>query len=254
MDDEAKNPVKATKRSLRLVEAMERLEEVRLTTLADEVDLPYSTVHSHLMTLVEEGYVAKQNDLYRLSLRFFQLGERTRSLRKIHQVTKPELAELAEETGEVALLMVEERGLGVVLDWVGGTNALPVEIETGMHIPLHTSASGKAILAYLPDDKVDEIVDYHGLPAHTNKTITNRDALYNELQDTYDQTVAYDRGERVPHVQSIAVPIRDQTGRVVGSIGVFGPVGRLSGDILSTLEKQLHDTSDIVELKLVHSL
>lgn len=250
---EAKNPVQATRRSLDIVETLAALEGARLSTIAEEVELPDSTVHSHLTTLMEGGYVAKEGDTYRLGLRFLELGESTRSLRKVHRVTAPELAELAEETGEVAALMVEEGGLGVVLDSVQGEKAVPADIDPGTHVHLHASALGKAILAQLPDDEVDDVVDTHGLPAYTDETITDRAALHEELEAVRERNVAADTGERVPGSRAVATTIKDEGGRVVGSVGVSGPIGRLGDDRLDAIEERLHDVTNIVELKLVYS-
>lgn len=249
----AKNPVQATQRSLDIVDVLEDLEGARLTTIAEEVDLPNSTVHSHLTTLMESGYVVKEDDTYRLGLRFLELGELTRSLRKIHRVTVPELEELAEETGEVATLMVEEGGLGVVLDSERGGEAVPAEIDPGTHVHLHASALGKAILAHMPDDAIDDVIEAHGLPSYTDKTTTDRAELAEELESVREQSIAYDTGERVPRSRTLAASIKNDSGRIVGSVGVSGPVGRLRDDRLDTIEERLHDVTNIVELKLIYS-
>lgn len=253
MNYEAKNPVQATRRSLDIVETLRNLEGARLTTIADEVDLPKSTVHSHLTTLMEGGYVVKEGDMYRLGLRFFELGEFTRSLRKIHRVTEPELAELAADTGEVASLVVEEGGFGIVLDSAHGENAVPADIDTGTRLHLHASALGKAILAYMPEDEVDEVVDRHGLPAYTDETVTDRGALHEELRETRERNIAYDTEERVSHSKSIAASIKNESGQIVGSVGVSGPAGRLHNDRLAEIEDCLHEVTNIVELKLVYA-
>ena len=253
MSYEAKNPVQATRRSLDVVETLRELEGARLTTIAEEVDLPDSTVHSHLTTLMEGEYVVKEGDTYRLGLRFLELGEFTRSLRKIHRVTEPELAELAADTGEVATLVVEEGGMGVVLDSARGADAVPADIDPGTRFHLHTSALGKAILAHMPDDEVDAIVDRHGLAAYADETITDRNALREELQATRERNVAYDTEERVARSKSVAASIKNESGQIVGSVGVSGPVGRLRDDRLSEIEDRLHDVTNIVELKLVYA-
>jgi len=253
MSYEAKNPVQATRRSLDIVETLRELEGARLTTIADEVGLPNSTVHSHLTTLMEGGYVVKDGDTYRLGLRFLELGEFTRSLRKIHRVTEPELAELAADTGEVAALVVEEGGFGVVLDSTRGEEAVPADIDPGTRFHLHTSALGKVILAHLPEDEVAAIVDQHGLGAYTDETITDRDALREELRETRERNVAYDTEERVSRSKSVAESIKNESGQIVGSVGVSGPVGRLRDDRLAEIEDRLHDVTNIVELKLVYS-
>ncbi|MUV57285.1 IclR family transcriptional regulator [Halogeometricum sp. CBA1124] len=254
MSYEAKNPVQATQRSLDIIEALRELNGARLTTLSEELDIPNSTVHSHLSTMMERGYVVKEGDVYRISLRFLELGEYTRSIRKVYTVTKPEVNELAEETGEVVSLLIEEAGKGVVLHTEKGPGAVPLDIDPGKHVHLHTSALGKAVLAYLPNDRVETIIDRHGLPTYTEQTITDREQLSTELSEIREQSLAFDREERVAGTSSVAVPIRTEDGRIIGSVGMSGPTSRLSEDrINSALVEALHDVTNIVELKLTYS-
>lgn len=254
MTYEAKNPVQATQRSLDIMEALWELDGARLTTLADRIDLPNSTVHSHLSTLMERGYVVKADETYRLSLRFLELGVYTRDLRKVNRVARPELAELVDDVGGVASLVVEENGQGVFLHSVTGEGAVPLETTSGTHVHLHASAFGKAILAHLSDTRMDEVVRQHGLPAYTDNTICDEDALEAELSETRDRGIAYDDEERVAGARSIAAPVKNDSGRVVGAVGVSAPTGRLSDRrFTEELPKHLRNVSNVVELKLIYS-
>jgi DNA-binding IclR family transcriptional regulator len=254
MSYEAKNPVQATQRSLDIVEALRELNGARLTTLAEALGLPDSTVHSHLSTLMERGYVVKEGDVYRISLQFLDLGEYARSIRKVYSVAKPEVNELAEETGEVVSLLIEEAGRGVVLYTEDGPGAVPLDITPGKHVHLHASALGKAVLAYLPDDRVETIIDRHGLPSYTDETVTDRETLMTQLTETRERSIAFDREERVVGSSSVAAPIRSDDGRVIGSVGLSGPTSHLSQDRIDPdLLETLHDVTNIVELKLTYS-
>ncbi|MFC6825230.1 IclR family transcriptional regulator [Halopelagius fulvigenes] len=254
MSYEAKNPVQATQRSLDIIEALRELDGARLTKIAEALDLPDSTVHSHLSTLMERGYVVKEDGIYRISLQFLDLGEYARSIRKVYSVAKPEIDELAEETGEVVSLLIEEAGRGVILYTENGPGAVPLDITPGKCVQLHASALGKAILAYLPDDRVETIIERHGLPAYTDQTVTDRETLLTQLAETRERSIAFDREERVIGSSSVAAPIRSNDGRVIGSVGLSGPTSHLSEErIDSNLLETLHDVTNIVELKLTYS-
>ncbi|GAA0238111.1 IclR family transcriptional regulator [Haladaptatus pallidirubidus] len=254
MTYKAKNPVQATQRSLDIIETLWELDGARLTTLADRLELPDSTVHSHLSTLMERGYVVKSGKTYRLSLRFLQLGIYTRDLRKLHRVAKAELEELVDDVGGVASLVVEENGQGVFLHSVTSDGAVPLETTPGTHVHLHASSFGKAILANLSDTRVDEIVRRHGLPTYTDQTIANEDALRTELTETRERGIAYDDEERVAGARSVAVPVKNESGQVVGAIGASAPTGRLSDRrFTEELPERLRDASNVVELKLIYS-
>jgi DNA-binding IclR family transcriptional regulator len=130
---------------------------------------------------------------------------------------------------------------------------VPADIDPGTRFHLHTSALGKAILAHLPEDEVAAVIDQHGLGAYTEETITDRDAIREELRETRERNVAYDTEERVSRSKSVAESIKNESGQIVGSVGVSGPVGRLRDDRLAEIEDRLHDVTNIVELKLVYS-
>ncbi|WP_313691792.1 IclR family transcriptional regulator [Halorarum halobium] len=254
MSYEAKNPVQATQRSFDIIEALRAENGARLTTIAASLDLPNSTVHNHLSTLMEREYVVKEDDVYRLSLRFLELGEHTRSLRKIHRVAKPELEELAAETGEVASMMIEENGLGVFLFSAQGDDAVPVETSAGTHVSLHETGLGKAILANVSTERVDEIIDRHGMAGRTTRTVVDPAALHEQLAEVRETGIALGDAERIEGIRSVGAPVKDENGRVLGAIGVFGPAGRLSDDrIDGPLGDALENTSNIVELKFTYS-
>lgn len=82
----------------------------------------------------------------------------------------------------MANLVVEEYGHGVFLYRSKGPEAVHMDTHAGKRLPMHTTAFGKAILAHFPEERVEEIIEANGLPAHTPKTITDRDTLFEELE------------------------------------------------------------------------
>ena len=254
MAREAKNPVKTTRRSLDVIEALRESDGARLTELADRLDLPNSTVHNHLSTLMERDYVVKDGNVYRVSLRFLDLGEYARDRRKVYELAKPEIEELATETGEVANLLVEENGLGVYLYSSKGENAVPLDISPGKHVHLHATALGKCILAHLSDSQVAEIVERRGLPAETDNTITDPDALAEELETVRERGYAIDDEERVPGMRCIGTSVKSESGNVIGAISISGPISAMPMDRLTdALADQLLGAANVIELKVAYS-
>lgn len=254
MAREAKNPVKTTQRSLDIVETLREMDGARLTELADRLDLPNSTVHNHLSTLMERDYVLKDGDVYRVSLRFLDIGEHARNRRKVYELAKPEIRELADETGEMANLLVEENGWGVYLWSSEGEDAVPLDISPGKHVHLHATALGKCILANLPEKRVEEIIDRRGLPAQTDETITDPDALTEELETVRNQGYAIDDEERVPGMRCIGTTVKSESGNVIGAISVSGPTSAMSMERLTdSLAEQLQGAANVIELKVAYS-
>jgi|AntRauMinimDraft_3_1070383.scaffolds.fasta_scaffold00627_3 DNA-binding IclR family transcriptional regulator len=250
---EAKNPVKGTKKTFRIVEALKELNGAGVTELANHLDLPVGSVHNYLSTLREDDYVVKERETYHVGLRFLNLGTFARHRRDIYEVAKPEVAELAETTGELANLMVEERGLGIYIYREAGQQAVKVDARTGHRVHLHNTALGKAILAFTPREITDEILDYRGMPKTTEKTITDRDELYDELEAIQEKGVAFDREERLEGAQCVAAPITDENDRAIGAISVSGPTSRMTDERFEEeIPDQIRDTVNVLNLNLTY--
>ncbi|USZ78428.1 IclR family transcriptional regulator (plasmid) [Halorussus vallis] len=253
MTGESNTPVRTTARSFDIIETLRELDGARLTEISAYLDLPDSTVYNHLRTLVQRGYVIKDNNTYHVSLQFLEIGEYARSRRKIYEVAEPEIDKLADETDESASLLVEEDGRGVYIYDAQADTSIPVDTHPGKHVALHATALGKAILAYLPESRVEEILERRGLPARTAKTITDREELATELETIRKSGYAVDSEERVRGVRCVAVAIKSENGQVIGAVSVSGPSSRIDADPNERFLDELMRAKNIIELKLAHS-
>lgn len=245
--------IQAIDRTFRIVEAMSELEGVGVTELANRVDLPKSTVHHHLLTLERAGYVVRENDEYRTGLKFLQVGERARKQHALYRVAHPEVEKLADKTDEISGLMVEEHGEGVFIYRDSGSEAAHIDTGIGDRVPIHCTALGKAIMAHLPDGRREEIIDRHGLTQITENTITDRDVLRDQLEETRERAIAFDDEERLNGLRSVAAPIFDGTGHVIGSISVAGPTHRMQGEYFyEELPETVLGIANVIELNIQH--
>lgn len=246
--------VAATRTSLRIVEELKRLDGAGVTEIADELDMPKSTVHNHLRTLADERYVVREGGTYRIGLRFLELGEYTRNRRKIYQVARPEVSELAEETAETVNAAVEEHGEGIYITRAHGDRAVSDDTYAGKRMKLHCTALGKSILAELPESRVAEIVETHGLPRRTENTITDLGELEAELESIRERGYAYDREERLRGVRCVAAPVVTEDGSVVASLSVSGPTRRMEGDRFhEDLPELLRSSANVVEINMTYA-
>ena len=254
MTREAKNPVRTTMRSFDVLETLRNLDGARLTKVADHLDLPNSTVHSHLSTLSERGYVVKEGDIYQVSLRFLDFGEWARRRHRVYEIARPEVDELAATTGEMANLLVEQNGYGVYLYEAYNETAVPLDSRPGKHVSLHVTAVGKAILAHLSDRRVAEIIDEHGLEKLTPNTITDREVLRDNLEAIRERGYAVDDEERISGTRCVATPLKTEDGTVVAAVSVSGPTTRLDdGRIEEEVASALEAARNVVELKLAYA-
>jgi len=219
-------PLKTIQRAFEIMDVLKEQKEVGVADLSRQLDLPKSTVHDYLRTLRTMGYVINEDGTYRLGFQLLELGGQVKYRNRLFHVAKPELERLVENTGELVSVNVEERGQFVILHTEFGSESLRLGIYPGLKTPIHTHAGGKVILAFLGEERIDSIIDDHGLTARTGQTITDREALDAELEAIREQGYGIDRNEQVVGMGTVAAPVRIGE-EVLGSIGVVCPSDRL---------------------------
>ncbi|RKD95323.1 IclR family transcriptional regulator [Halopiger aswanensis] len=254
MSQRPKYPVQAAATTFQIVETLHELEGAGVAELADELEMPKSTVHDHLRTLTEAEYLVNEGGTYHVGARFLELGGFARSRMKLYQVASPEIKKLAEETGEHANLMIEEHGKGIFLNKFKGDDAVTLDTHIGKRVHLHTTALGKAILAHRSESTVDEIIDRHGLPGVTERTITDETELKAQLEAIRDRGYAIDDEERVLGMRCIAAPICDENDEPLGAISVSGPTNRFTDDRFDEeIPKHVLSTANVIEVNMTYS-
>lgn len=252
--DSAKNPVMAVKKTATILETIAELERAGVTELANHLGVTKGTVHNHLTTLEEHGLVVRNGEEFQLGLRMFEYGERVKNQHKIYDVGVPEVDKLADETGELGNILVEEHGRGIYLYRARGENALSLDTGIGSRVYLHQTGLGKAILAHLPEERVHEIIDEHGLKPNTEHTRTTRDALFEDFNRIREQGYALDTEERAEGVRCVAAPVITNDGVVRGAVSVAGPVSRLRGEYLeSTIPDLVKRTANVISINLSYA-
>jgi len=246
--------VKTTETAFTIIEGLEELDGARVTELADHLGLADSTVHSHLATLLEMGYVVKEGDQYQIGSRFLNLGEAAKERKEAFDLVKPKVEQLAEETEERCQFIVEEHGRGVYLHRETGSRAVWTDSGLGRRIYLHSTAAGKTVLATLSDERVEEIIERWGLPPLTDQTITDPDELFAELETVREQGFATNVEESTEGLRAVGVPIVDGDGKLVGALSVSGPSHRMKGEWFeSEIPNLLLGTANELELNLKYS-
>jgi DNA-binding IclR family transcriptional regulator len=254
MNEKANHPVKALEKTVAIVDLLKRRRGARLGTVAEALSMNKSTVHNHLSTLREHEYVVKDGNEYRLSLQFLTVGGVLRNDVDLYEVVKPKLDDLATETGELVTLATEERGLAVVLYRAKGDQAVEIDTHVGSEVPLHSSGLGKAILANLPDERIQEVVAERGLPAATPNTITDEATLYEDLDAVVARGYAYDDEERWRGLRCVSAPIRSDDGAVRGTVSLSGPKSRIDSEAArEAYADEVMNVANIVELSVTYS-
>ncbi|WP_136716960.1 IclR family transcriptional regulator [Halorientalis salina] len=248
---EAPRTLSTTQTTFEIIELLKERGGARVTELANELDVAASTVHSHLATLMAAGYLTKEGDIYHLGLSFLELGEHVRTRKEPYPIAESYTEQLAAETDSRAVFTVEEHGRGVYMYTFSGEHAVWTYSTVGKRFPLYATAAGKSILSQLPEARVEAIVDEFGLTAETDNTITDREALREELAAVDERGYAYNHEEQLDGVKAVGVPVSGPDGRVLGAFSVASPANRMTGEWFETeLPETILATANEFELEI----
>ncbi|KYH24961.1 putative HTH-type transcriptional regulator ArcR [Halalkalicoccus paucihalophilus] len=221
--------IKAIDTTFAIVETLAEHECVRLSEIADFVGIANSTASEHLSTLQDYGYVVKEANGYRLGLRFMDTGTQAkRYYDELLTASKPVLEQLVNDTDETVNLVTKENDMAVYLDRLFGNRGVPTDSWVGKRRPLHMLAAGKAILAQLPEDELDAILDHRELAAASDHTITARDDLKRELGTIREKGISFNDRESHKQIRAVGTAIVLDDG-VHGAVSVAGPAKRFTG-------------------------
>jgi len=246
--------LQTVERTCRILNLIKELNGVRVTELADHIDMSKGGVYNHLATLREQEFVVKEGGEYRLSSHLLNLGEHVKHNNPLYRVGKEEVENLAEETGESTHLMVEQYGKGFYYHKSRAQKGIAQEYHLNlMEEPdyLHWSSTGKAVLAEMPESHVHEILDDRGMPEITEHTITDREELLVELETVREQGYALNDEEQIRGVRAIGAAVTDRDDTVLGAISVSGPTSRINDKKFSDVYPELVlQTKNVIEVNI----
>jgi IclR family acetate operon transcriptional repressor len=199
--------------------------EVGLSELSASSGLPLPTIHRLIRTLVDCGYVRQQaNRRYALGPRLIRLGESASRL--LGTWARPYLAELVEATGETANMALLDGDEVVYVAQVPSRHSMRMFTEVGRRVLPHSTGVGKALLAQVAPEDVRALLARTGMPAATEKTITEPDDFLAELERIRTLGYAVDDNEQEVGVRCLAVTVPDSP--TAAAISISGPAGRVT--------------------------
>lgn len=224
-------------------------DELGVTELSKRLKLHKNNVFRLLATLESRGYIEQNRatENYRLGIRCLQLGQTYVAQMGLLKQARPIIEGLARHANETAFVGVLRRTWVVPLEAVEARHPVRLTARVGEELPLHCTAAGKVQLAFIADAQTREALTA-GLQRFTERTLTEGAALQQQLKRICEIGYAVELGEHIGDVHSIAVPIRDYTRNVVGSLAVSGPAHRMGserieGEIAPLIQKAGLDLS-----------
>src|SRR5512134_188388 len=207
-------------------------DELGATELSKKLKLHKNNVFRILATLQSRSYIEqnKTNDNYRLGIKCLELGQTFIRQRGLLRQAQPILHELAETSGETSYISILRGDEVVYLDAVETTSTVRVISRVGLHMPVHATAAGKALIAFDSEEELRKRFHASNLPTFTKNTITATDELLSNLGAVRKLDYATDLEEFEEGLRCIAGPVRDYTRKVIAAISVSGPAHRLSDE------------------------
>jgi len=230
--------VQVLDRSLAIIDALaDARDDASLAELAEKVKLHKSTVH-RLTSILERHRIVERDTMsgrYRLGLRLFELGNIAMGRFNIRGRAHPHLEKLLYEVDETVHLCALDAGEILYLDKMEPVRSVRMASRIGRRNPVHCTSVGKAILAFLPESEVDDILRQHGLKRLTAETITTPAELKADLKLIRDRGYAVDNEENEEGVRCIGAPVLDHSGRPIAAISISAPSFRLPMDKVPTV-------------------
>jgi IclR family pca regulon transcriptional regulator len=227
-----------------------------IADIADDLGMSRSTTHRYVITLVALGYLEQgASRKYRLGLRVTDLGMSALDSAGLREHSHPELEELRQRTSYTAGLGVLDGEEILYVDRARGFRREQTEAaldpQPGSRLPVHCTAIGKLLLAYLPEHEQRELIAKLTLTKHGPNTITTKQALRDELEQIRRDGLAVNDQELAPDLRTLAAPVRDQTGAVLAAVNLSIPGTAVSvAELVSSLGPQLVATAEHISASL----
>lgn len=221
-----------------------------LSDLAERTGYPKTTLHTLAATLVHTGFLERFEGSYTVGRRIIRLSQTARVNVEIRDRAAPILRELADAAGESVYLTVPDGTWVLYLYAIESSHRLAARSAIGDYAHYHSTAVGKAMLAFMDEEERTSIIEKQGLPAVTPTTVTDSERLEGELISIREQGYATDNGENERGIYCVGAPILDHTGVVIGAASVSGNSEALITSLRHETVDRVLDAADRISRRM----
>ena len=246
IEEKQKKTIRSVIKAFDVIDYMALSEkELGVTEISEALNYGVSATY-HLLNTLKECNIIEQNETtkkFKLGLKLWQIGMRAYEQNDISIILKPYLRKLKELTGETSNLTILDNNQIVYIAQEESNRLLKMFTKIGVSAPLHCTGAGKILLAYQPESKQDHILDSIELTKYTNKTITDKDKLMEEIDLIKKQGYGLDDEEREIGVSCIGAPIFGVNNEIISCISISGPKSRFTKENKDRWIKMILDVS-----------
>lgn len=209
-------------------------DAVGVSALARVLSISKAVVHRILQSLVSRGLVEylPESREYRLGPGAAAIGARALRQLDIRRIAREPLVELRNHTRETTTLTILVNDKRSYVDQYESPQEIKMTVDLGRLYPLYAGASGRAVLAYLPETDIDRVIE-SGLDPLTDSTIVDSGLMRQQLEQIRLNGYATSRGERQADAGAVAAPIFGADGRIIGAISTCGPISRYDAEAVA---------------------
>ncbi|MDR3214665.1 MAG: IclR family transcriptional regulator [Bacilli bacterium] len=247
------NNIKSVSKAIKIIEVIVKHNHgISLSQLANELGMARSTVHGLVSTLLDNGYVAQDNNTgyYELGNKLYEVGNAVANKWTEKKIAREYINYLGEKFKETVHMSKLSEGQVLYIDKYESTQSIRIETEIGVLLPAYCTGVGKVLMAYLSLNEVQFIMKKHPLIKYTDNTITNLDKLRSELNKIKEHGYAIDNQEYMIGLYCIAVPIFNHHNEVIAALSISAHISRINEQYTNKIINELLKVSKEISLKL----
>jgi DNA-binding IclR family transcriptional regulator len=247
------SPSVAVERALAILEAVAREPEgLSNADISRKLQIPKSSASYILRTLEAKGYLNRERDSgrYRVGLKILSLSRGALSGIDVREVALPIMRNLVEKTGLTCHLAILDGPEAVYIEKVEPPGFIRMDTWVGRRMRVHATSVGKALVAYIPQDKLEKIVAESAMEKRTAKTITTLPRLLKELEKVRTQGYAVDDEENNLGARCVGAPVFNQQGAIEASVGLSGTTNQVNSQTMPRILDALKDAARHVSMQL----
>jgi len=249
----SESPSVAVERALAMLEAVAQAADgLTNAEISRRLGIPKSSASYILRTLEAQGYVGRDGESgrYRVGLKILSLSRGALGGLDVRGVALPVMRRLMQETGLTCHLAVLDGYEAVYVEKVEPEGFIRMDTWVGRRMRVHATSVGKAIVAYIPEERLEVIVSKRSMEKRTPKTITTLPRLIKELEKVRAQGYAVDDEENNLGARCVAAPVFDDRGNIVGSLGLSGTTQQVSSQAMPRIVESLKNAARHISMNM----
>jgi IclR family acetate operon transcriptional repressor len=253
MSPNHESPSVAVERALAMLEAVaQEPEGLSNAEISRKLQIPKSSASYILRTLEAKGYLNRdpETSKYRVGLKILSLSRGALSGIDVREVALPIMRHLMEKTSLTCHLAILDGPDAVYIEKVEPQGFIRMDTWVGRRMRVHATSVGKALVAYIPEERLQKIISERGMEKRTSKTITTLPRLLKELEKVRAQGYAVDDEENNLGARCVGAPIFNQQGAIEASLGVSGTINQVNAHTIPRIVEALKDAARHISMQL----